>query len=51
MVRILELHPEPGDQKMIVRIDDAQLDRAHVRIEREGDAPIETEEALRKAAA
>ena len=51
MVKLLELYPEPGDRKMTVRIDDEQLDKAHVLVEREGLAPIETVETLRKAAA
>jgi hypothetical protein len=51
MVRLLEIYPEPGDRKVTVRIDDEQRDEARVVIEREGEAPIETAEPLRRAAA
>jgi hypothetical protein len=51
MVRVLEIFPEPGDRKVTVKVDDEQLNRAQVRIERDGDAPIEAVEPLRKAAA
>lgn len=50
-MKLLELYPEPGDRKMTVRIDDEQLDKARVVIERDGEAPIETVEAMRGAAA
>ena len=51
MVRILEIYPEPGDNKVIVKVDDEQLDRAQVRIERDGEPAIEAVEPLRQAAA
>ena len=51
MVKLLEIYPEPGDRKITVHVDDKNLDQARVRIDREGEAPIEQVEPLRKAAA
>ena len=51
MVRILEIYPEHGDKKVIVKVDDEQLDRAQVRIERDGESAIEAVETLKRDAA
>ena len=47
----MEIYPESGDRKITVQVDDKNLDQARVRIERDGEAPIEHVEPMRKAAA
>jgi hypothetical protein len=49
--RILEIDVEPGDRKVIVKLDDKQPERAEVEVEREDGAPLKSVESLRKVAA
>jgi hypothetical protein len=50
-VRVLEIHIEPGDRKVIVKLDDSKPEQAHVEIVREDGKPLKNVEPLRRIAA
>jgi len=51
MTRMLEIVIEPGDQKVIVRLDEKRPDKAELEIRREDGEPLRTVETLRQVAA